>query len=63
MLGYPASHVIGGYSNDEFRDLGVLLPPSVDENLNGKPSVHALMRMGMTAYLGPLRTAAASSTT
>ena len=56
VLGYPASHVIGGYSNDEFRDLGVLLPPSVDENLNGKPSVHALMRMGMTAYLGPLRT-------
>ena len=56
VLGYPASHVIGGYSNDEFRDLGVLLPPSVDESLNGKPSVHALMRMGMTAYLGPLRT-------
>jgi len=56
VLGYPASHIAGGYTNEEFRDLGVLLPPSVDENLHGKPSVHSLMRMGMTAYLGPLRT-------
>ena len=55
VLGYPASHVAGGYSNEAFRDLGVGLPPTVDENLRGKPSVHALMRMGMNAYMGPLR--------
>jgi arylsulfatase A-like enzyme len=55
VLGYPASYEAGGYSTSEFRDLGVELPPTVDEDLRGKPSVHALMRMGMTAYLGALR--------
>jgi arylsulfatase A-like enzyme len=55
VLGYPASYQAGGYSPEEFRDLGVELPPTVDENLRGKPGVHALMRMGMTAYLGALR--------
>ena len=54
MLGYPAQHIGGGYTNDEFRDLGVLLPPSVDETLEDKPSAHSLMRMGMAAYLGAL---------
>ncbi len=56
VLGYPAQHIGGGYTNEEFRDLGVLLPPTVDENLSEKPSVHSLMRMGMAAYLGPLKT-------
>ncbi len=56
VLGYPASYVQGGYSADEFRDLGVGLPPTVDEDLRNKPSVHALMQIGMTAYLGPLST-------
>jgi arylsulfatase A-like enzyme len=55
VLGYPASYEAGGYSPEEFRDLGVELPPTVDEDLRGKPGVHALMRMGMTAYLGALR--------
>ena len=55
VLGYPASYEAGGYSAAEFRDLGVELPPTVDEDLRGKPSVHALMRMGMAAYLGELR--------
>jgi len=54
VLGYPAQYVGGGYSPEEFRDLGVLLPPTVDENLVGKPSVHSLMRMGMAAYMGAL---------
>ena len=31
------------------------LPPTVDESLRDKPSVHELMKMGMAAYLGPLR--------
>jgi len=55
VLGYPAAYERGGYTAAEFRDLGVQLPPSVDEDLAGKPAVHALMQMGMTAYMGPLR--------
>ncbi len=55
VLGYPAAYERGGYSASEFRDLGVELPPTVDEDLAGKPAVHALMQMGMTAYMGPLR--------
>ena len=55
VLGYPAAYERGGYSAAEFRDLGVQLPPTVDEDLAGKPAVHALMQMGMTAYMGPLR--------
>lgn len=56
VLGYPACHVKGGYSNDAFRDLGVELPLSIAENLRGKPAAHTLMRLGMDAYLGPLAT-------
>jgi len=55
VLGYPASYEVGGYSAAEFRDLGVELPATVDEDLSDKPTVHTLMRLGMTAYLGPLR--------
>jgi choline-sulfatase len=55
VLGYPASYEAGGYSAAEFRDLGIGLPPTVDEDLSGKPTVHTLMQLGMTAYLGPLR--------
>jgi choline-sulfatase len=55
VLGYPASYLRGGYTADEFRGLGVELPPTVDEELGTKPAVHSLARMGMNAYLGPLR--------
>jgi choline-sulfatase len=55
VLGYPAAYERGGYTADEFRDLGVELPPTVEENLAGKPAVQSLMQMGMTAYMGPLR--------
>jgi choline-sulfatase len=55
VLGYPAQHVRGGYPADGFLDLGVQLPPTVDEDLRDKPAVHELMKMGMAAYLGPLR--------
>lgn len=55
VLGYPASYGRGGYSRAEFRDLGVELPPTLGEDLTSKPSVHTLMQLGMTAYLGPLR--------
>jgi arylsulfatase A-like enzyme len=56
VLGYPAAIERGGYAAEDFRDLGVELPPTFDENLRTKPAVHSLMRMGMMAYLGPLRT-------
>jgi len=56
VLGYPDSYVEGGYDAADFRDLGVLLPPSIDECMESKPAAHSLMRMGMAAYLGPLRT-------
>ncbi len=55
VLGYPASYLRGGYAADEFRDLGVDLPPTLDEDLGSKPGAHSLMRLGMNAYLGPLR--------
>ncbi|HKH13155.1 MAG TPA: sulfatase-like hydrolase/transferase [Solirubrobacterales bacterium] len=55
VLGYPASYRRGGYRPDEFRQLGVQLPDTEAENLGSKPAVQALARMGMTAYLGPLR--------
>ena len=54
VLGYPAQHIDGGYTDAEFRDLGVQLPPTFGESLHGKPAVHSLMRLGMAAYLGPL---------
>ena len=55
VLGYPASYLAGGYGRDALGDLGVGLPPTVDEDLRTKPTVHTLMRIGMAAYLGPLR--------
>jgi len=55
VLGYPASYRAGGYADDEFRERGVQLPPTVDERMDTKPGVHSLMRMGMAAYMGPLR--------
>jgi choline-sulfatase len=54
VLGYPAQYVEGGYARSEFRDLDVKLPPTADEDMRNKPTVHELMRMGMAAYLGPL---------
>jgi choline-sulfatase len=57
VLGYASSYRDGGYAGAEaeFREMGVELPPTIDEDLATKPSVHTLMQMGMTAYLGPLR--------
>ena len=56
VLGYPAQFEKGGYTLDEVREIEVPLPPTVDEDLSGKPNVHGLMRMGQVAYLGHLRT-------
>lgn len=59
VLGYPASYVRGGYSRSEFSELGVDLPSTVDEDLSSKPDAHSMMKMGINAYLGPLRDRAA----
>jgi arylsulfatase A-like enzyme len=55
VLGYPAQFETGGYTLDEVREIEVPLPPTLDEDLSSKPNVHGLMRLGQTAYLGPLR--------
>ena len=55
VLGYPRSFREGGYRAEQFRELGVGLPATISEDLANKPAVHELMRLGMTAYLGPLR--------
>ena len=54
VLGYPSSFVRGGYSLSDFSDLGVPLPATVDEDLRDKPTVHSLMKLGQTAYIGAL---------
>jgi arylsulfatase A-like enzyme len=61
VLGYPASYEAGGYRRTQFADLGVQLPATIDEDVRGKPSVHALMKLGQIGYLGPLATAQARS--
>lgn len=54
VLGYPDSYIAGGFTSEDFSDLNVELPESVDEDLTNKPDVHALMQMGATAYMGPV---------
>ena len=55
VLGYPSSFERGGYTAEQFAGLGVPLPPTVDEDLRAKPTVHSLMKIGQTAYIGALR--------
>jgi choline-sulfatase len=55
VLGYPAQFEAGGYDAAEFRQLGVGLPPTIDEDLRDKPGVQALAKLGQVAYLGALR--------
>jgi len=55
VLGYPSSFERGGYQVGQFRGLGVPLPPTVHEDLRHKPTVHSLMKVGQTAYIGALR--------
>jgi arylsulfatase A-like enzyme len=56
VLGYPNSFVGGGYNADEFADVRVPLPETIDEDLRSKPTVQALQKIGQTSYLGALRT-------
>jgi choline-sulfatase len=54
VLGYPHSYEQGGFRREQFADMGVALPPSVDERLDEKPAVHSLMQLGQTSYIGAL---------
>ncbi len=55
VLAYPSTYEEGGYSSDDWADIeGIELPPSVHENLSGKPAAHALMRIGQASFFGPV---------
>lgn len=56
VLGFPSTYETGGYLPDEFADLNVELPATVDENLRDKPTAHAIMKLGQMSYIGPLST-------
>ena len=46
----------GGYRLDDFKDLSIDLPASVDDDLSTKPSVHAAFRRLLAVGLGHVRT-------
>ena len=54
VLGYPSSYEVGGYRVEDFRDVEVPLPGTVDEDLSNKPTPHTLMKLGQASYIGPL---------
>ncbi|MEA2363194.1 MAG: choline-sulfatase [Thermoleophilaceae bacterium] len=54
VLGYPSSFEKGGYTARQFREFDLPLPPTVHEDLREKPTVHSLMKLGQTAYIGGL---------
>jgi arylsulfatase A-like enzyme len=55
VLGYPASYAKGGYQPSDLDDISVPLPPTLDEDLGDKPTVHSLMKLGQNSYLGALK--------
>jgi arylsulfatase A-like enzyme len=55
VLAYPTSWQVGGYGPEDIADIGVSLPPTIDESLASKPLVHAMMAIGMASIIGPLR--------
>ncbi len=59
VLGYPHSYRQGGFRREQFADMGIPLPPTIDEPLREKPAIHSLMRLGQVSYIGALRDRAA----
>ena len=55
VLAYPMTWQAGGFEASAVRDLGVGLPPTVDERLDRKPVTHGMQKYGQQSYLGPLR--------
>jgi len=56
VLAYPSSYTSGGYRRERFSGLPVELPATAGEDLRDKPTAHAMLKLGQTSYLGPLRT-------
>ncbi len=57
VLAYPNTFEEGGFQRSDWADLTAIdLPPTVDEDLSGKPVGHAMMAMGTGTFLGPLNT-------
>jgi choline-sulfatase len=54
VLAYPSSYERGGYRREEWADLDVPLPPTIDEDLGSKPTAHRLMGTGQGLFLGTL---------
>jgi choline-sulfatase len=46
----------GGYRLEDFADLPIDLPQSVDDDLSTKPSIHATLRRDFAAWIGHVRT-------
>ncbi|MGB0389180.1 MAG: sulfatase-like hydrolase/transferase [Ardenticatenaceae bacterium] len=58
VVAYPKSYVEGGFDSAEFAHLGIDLPPTVNEDLSDKPTIHQRMGRGLNMRLGRLKTEA-----
>ena len=54
VLAYPSSYATGGYRREEWADLDVPLPPTIDEDLRHKPTAHRLQGVGQGLFIGTL---------
>src|SRR4051812_16821262 len=54
VLAYPSSYARGGYRREEWADLDVPLPPTIDEDLRDKPMAHRLQGVGQGLFIGTL---------
>jgi arylsulfatase A-like enzyme len=55
-LSLDPTFIKGGYRLEDFKDLPIGLPPSVDEDLSTKPGVHASFRRLLTLGTGHMKT-------
>lgn len=55
-LSLHATYAKGGYRLEDFKDLPIGLPPTLDDDLSTKPSVHAAFRRFLGIALGHVRT-------
>jgi choline-sulfatase len=55
-LSLKATYAEGGYHLDDFKDLPIDLPSTLDDDLSTKPSVHAAFRRFFGIALGHVRT-------
>jgi choline-sulfatase len=55
-LSLHATYAKGGYRLEDFKDLPIGLPPTLDDDLSTKPSVHAAFRRFLGIALGHVKT-------